>query len=572
MGTLANKIRRRKTWLPITILLLVLINWLASIFHTRIDFTNEKRFTLSIPTKKLLKKVDDKIQIDVFLKGEFPSSFKKLANSTGEVLQEFKEIAGNKIQYNFISPEEEMPDANVTYGDSLSSMGLYAINLKSQLKAGEQKQLVYPFALVHYKETILPVNLYTGNKSLITPAELNNAEALMEFKFADAISKLTEPSKPMIAYSVGNGELGPNDIRTYDLFNYTLKKDYSVFTFNLNTQPAIPDTFKTLMIVKPTLAFTEEEKLKIDQFIMRGGRLLLFIDKLEAELDSLKSMSNQVIAYDRNIQLTDLLYRYGVRINSDLVMDLQCDFLPFVTNGKDQMDYLHWNYFPLFETKSNHVINKNLGLIAGQFVNSIDTVEAEGILKTILLSSSTNSKTIATPALISGAENINAPEDENFKKANIPVAVLLEGKFRSLFANRLSQAMKDSLAKYNIPFEDQSNINNKVIVVSDGDIVLNGVSKGEPIPMGMNRYTAGSQYQYEFANRDFLQNCLDYLINSSGLAEAKAKSYTLRLLDKKKTEEQKTLWQIINIVLPVLFVCLFGFIYQWRRKRKYTRN
>ena len=555
-----NNIFRTKLWLPVTIIMLVLINWLASIYHTRIDFTNEKRFTLSAPTKKILKKLDDKIQVDVFLKGEFPSSFKKLSNSAGEILQEFKEVAGNKIQYNFISPDDLVEGTDVKYGDSLSSMGLYAINLKSQLKAGEQQQLVYPVALVHYKDAVSPVNLYTGNKSLITPAELNNAEALMEFKFADAINKLVQPSKPMIAYSTGNGELGPNDIRTYDLFNYTLKKDYNVFTFNLNTQPAIPDTFKTLMIVKPSVPFSDEEKLKIDQFVMRGGRLLMFVDKLEAELDSLKSMSNQVIAYDRNLQLTDLLFRYGARINSDLVMDLQCDFLPFMTNGKDQMDYLHWNYFPLFETKSNHVINKNLGLVAGQFVNSIDTVEAEGIQKTILLSSSANSRTIATPALISGAENINAPDDQNFKKANIPVAVLLEGKFRSLFANRLSQTMRDSLAKYNVPFVSQSNIDNKIILVSDGDMVLNGLSKGEPIPMGMNRYTAGSQYQYEFANRDFLQNCLDYLINPSGLAEAKAKSYTLRLLDKKKTEDQKTMWQAINIALPVLLICLFGYV------------
>ena len=565
-----NNIFRTKLWLPVTIIMLVLINWLAYIYHTRIDFTNEKRFTLSAPTKKILKKLDDKIQVDVFLKGEFPSSFKKLSNSAGEILQEFKEVAGNKIQYNFISPDDLVEGTDVKYGDSLSSMGLYAINLKSQLKAGEQQQLVYPVALVHYKDAVSPVNLYTGNKSLITPAELNNAEALMEFKFADAINKLAQPSKPMIAYSTGNGELGPNDIRTYDLFNYTLKKDYNVFTFNLNTQPAIPDTFKTLMIVKPSVPFSDEEKLKIDQFVMRGGRLLMFVDKLEAELDSLKSMSNQVIAYDRNLQLTDLLFRYGARINSDLVMDLQCDFLPFMTNGKDQMDYLHWNYFPLFETKSNHVINKNLGLVAGQFVNSIDTVEAEGIQKTILLSSSANSRTIATPALISGAENINAPDDQNFKKANIPVAVLLEGKFRSLFANRLSQTMRDSLAKYNVPFVSQSNIDNKIILVSDGDMVLNGLSKGEPIPMGMNRYTAGSQYQYEFANRDFLQNCLDYLINPSGLAEAKAKSYTLRLLDKKKTEDQKTMWQAINIALPVLLICLFAFVYQWWRKRKYS--
>ena len=297
----------------------------------------------------------------------------------------------------------------------------------------------------------------------------------------------------------------------------------------------------------------------------------MFQDKLEAEPDSLKSMSNQVVAFDRNLALDDLLFKYGARINPDLVMDLQCDFLPFVVNGSEQMEYLHWNYFPLFDSKSNHLINKNLGLVAGKFVNSIDTVEAEGIKKTVLLSSSPNSRTIATPALISGKENINAAEDEKYKKSNIPVAVLLEGKFQSLYSNRVSQAMKDSLEKYGAFFQQQALTDNKIIVVADGDMVLNSVQKNEPLPMGVNPYTYGSQYQYEFANKDFLQNCLDYLINPSGLAEAKAKDYTLRLLDTKKITEQKATWQLINIAVPVLLVFLFAVIYQWRRKRKYTK-
>jgi ABC-2 type transport system permease protein len=305
--------------------------------------------------------------------------------------------------------------------------------------------------------------------------------------------------------------------------------------------------------------------------VMRGGKLLLFEDKLEAELDSLKSMSNEVVAYDRNLELDDLLFKYGTRINSDLVMDLQCDYLPFVTNGSGQMDYLRWNYFPLFETKSNHVINKNLGLVAGQFVNSIDTVEAEGIKKTVLLSSSPNSRTISTPAVISGKENVNAPEGDKFKKANIPVAVLLEGKFQSLYKNRLSQAMNDSLQQYGLDFQQQSIVDGKIIVVADGDMVLNAADKDGPLPMGVNRYTAGTQYEYQFANKDFLQNCLDYLVNPDGLSEAKSKDYTLRLLDSKKISAEKTTWQLINIAVPVLLVFLFGAIYQWWRKRKYTK-
>jgi ABC-2 type transport system permease protein len=566
---LFNKIWAGKFWLLITIIFLLAFNWLASLYHARIDFTNEKRFTLSRPTKKILKNLDDNVVVDVFLKGEFPSGFKKLANSTTEILSEFKEIAGSKLQYNFISPDDEMAGTTIKWGDTLSALGLYPINLKSQLKAGEQQQLVYPMAMVHYKEGVLPVNLYSGNKTFISPSELNSAEALMEFKFADAINKLSQQNKPMLAYSVGNGEATGDN--TYDLVENTLRKDYNVFTFNLNTQPVIPDTFKLLLIVKPTKTFTDEAKLKIDQFVMRGGKLLLFADKLEAELDSLRSMNNQVVAYDRNLAFDDLLFKYGARINPDLVMDLQCDYLPFVVNGSEQMDFLHWNYFPLFESKSNHLINKNLSLVSGKFVNSIDTIEAEGIKKTILLSSSPNSRIIATPAIISGKENVNAPEDEKYKKASIPVAVLLEGKFQSLFNNRLSQAMNDSLTKYGALFNKQCLSDNKIIVVADGDMLLNAVQQNQPLPMGMNPFTYGSKYQYEFANKQFLQNCLDYLINPSDLSEAKAKDYTLRLLDTKKITAEKTMWQLVNIAVPILLVFLFAIIYQWRRKRKYTK-
>jgi ABC-2 type transport system permease protein len=569
MKNILYKISLSRAWFPLTVVLLLILNWLASVYHTRFDFTNEKRFTLSKPTKKILNTLKEPVRVEVFLKGEFPSGFKKLANSTNEILQEFKEVAGNKIQFNFISPGDSLEGTNIKYGDTLASMGLYPINLKSQLKAGEQQQLLYPVALVHYQEKVLPVSLYSGSSKAITYNEINSAEAQMEFKFADAIFKLTQAQKPMIAYSSGNGE--PGDAKTYDLAQNVLLKDYNLKTLNLNTQPVIPDTFKLLLIVKPVQKFTDEEKLKIDQFVMRGGKLIIFADMLQAELDSLKSMTNQVVAFDRGLEINELLFKYGARVNNDLIMDLQCDFLPFVTNGSSQMEYLHWNYFPLFETKSNHVINKNLGLVSGQFVNSIDTVEAEGIKKTILLSTSANSRTIATPALISGKENVNAAEDEKFRKANIPVAVLLEGKFQSLFSNRLSSSMLDTFAKYGIDYHAQCNIDNKIIVVADGDMVLNSANKEGPLPMGINRYTAGTQYEYQFANKTFLENCLDYLLNSGGLAEAKAKDYTLRLLDSKKVTAQQTKWQILNIALPIMLVILFALLFRLLRRRKYTR-
>jgi ABC-2 type transport system permease protein len=555
-------------WWLIIIVIVVAVNFMASVFHKRIDLTDEKRFTISAPVKKILKNLDDVVEVNIFLKGELPAGFKKLSASAQDLLQEFKEYSNGKVHYKLISPDEKMPGTERTYGDTLASLGLIPINLKVQLKAGEQSQYIYPAAIVYYKNKLQPVNLYPGTKAVITPPELNSAEALLEFNFADAIHKIIENKKPMIAYSVGNGE--PTGANTYDLVENVLRKNYSLFTMDLEKEPVIPDTFKLLMIVKPTLGFSDAEKLKIDQFVMHGGKLLCFVDRLEAEMDSLQ-IKNQVVAYERNLHLEDLFFRYGVRINPDLLMDLQCDFLPFNVNGKDQFEFLHWNYFPLFESKQNSVINKNLGLVAGRFVNSMDTVSAPGIKKTILLSSSVNSRTIETPALISGDENRNSPIDAAYNKKNIAAGVLLEGKFTSLFKNRIGQASMDSLARFGSPFVTENINSNKMIIVSDGDIVLNGMFKGEPLPMGVNSYTVGSQYEYQFANKQFVENCLDYLINDAGLSEAKAKDYTLRLLDPKKTADQRDFWQILNLALPVLLIFIFGFFYQWWRKRRYAR-
>ncbi len=561
---------KNKKWLWIPVVgVLIAINLVASFVHKRIDLTNEKRFTISAPVKKVLSHLDDVIEVDLFLKGDMPSGFKKLSASSQELLQEFKEYADGKIHYRLVSPEDQMPGISATYADTLSSLGIIPINLKVQLKAGEQSQYIYPTALVHYKNKMLPVNLYSGTKTVITPPELNSAEALLEYKFADAINKVTTEQKPMIAYSIGNGE--PTGNNAIDLVENVLKKDYNLFTINIANEPVIPDTFKLLMILKPTVSFTDAEKLKIDQYVMRGGKVIWFIDRLNAEMDSLQ-VKNQVVAYDRNLNLEDLLFKYGVRINPDLLMDLQCDFLPFNVNGKDQFEFLHWNYFPLFESKQNSVINKNVGLVAGRFVNSIDTVNADAIKKTILLSSSANARTIETPALISANENRNAPEDDAYKKKDIPVGVLLEGKFSSLYKNRVSQAAIDSLDIYKTPFLTQCINDNKMIVIADGDIALNSVSQDKLLPMGMNSYTVETQYQYQFANKEFVENCLEYLVNTTGLTEARAKDYTLRLLDAKKTAEQKTAWQMINIAVPVLLIILFGIIYQWWRRKKYRTH
>ena len=564
-----KKIAGTKLWLPLLLVILVAVNWAASVWHSRVDLTNEKRFTLSTATEKLLRNIKEPVQVDVFLKGNYPSGFKKLSASTADLLQEFKEVSGNNFQYNFISPDDLVEGTEVPYGDTLSAMGLAPINLTSQVKEGQQQQFVYPYALVHYKDQALPVVLYQGKTPLINFQELNSAEAMLEYNVANAISKITKPEKTMIGYANGNGE--PMDFRIYDLVENNLNIDYKLSLFNINTQPFVPKEFKVLLLVKPTQPFTDQAKFKLDQYVMNGGKILMFVDRLNAEMDSLQ-IKNEVVAYDRGLELNDLLFKYGVRLNPDLVMDLQCDYLPFDVNGNGQFELLPWNYFPVMESKSNHPINKNLGFVSGRFVNSIDTVEAAGIKKTILLSSSANARRIASPALISGKENITAPEDEKYKTANIPVAVLLEGKFTSLYANRATQAMRDSLEAYGGLFQPQNINDNKMIIVGDGDIVLNSVVKGnQPIPMGLNPYTYGTQREFPFANKDFMQNCMDYLINEGGLSEAKAKDYVARLLDTKKVGEEKTTWQIINIAAPVILVILFALVFQWNRKRKYSK-
>jgi gliding-associated putative ABC transporter substrate-binding component GldG len=566
-----NKIWSSTFWWLFLLIIISAINFIASSFHYRIDLTKEKRYTLSKVTKDLLKKLDEPVVIDVFLKGDFPAGFKKLAATTTELLQEFKEYGRSKIIYNFIEPNESITDS-LRYADTLIRMGAAPINLKVQLKAGEQQQYVFPVAWVRYKDRSALVNIYTGGKRLITPEEMNSAEALMEYQFMNAINKITKDSKAFVGYTVGNGQ--PTGPEVSDLIEGVLRPDYNVFTLNLSAQPVIPDTFKVLLVVKPTLTFTEDERFKLDQYVMRGGKILWVIDNLAAEMDSLQQNA-QTIAYERNLNLTDLFFRYGARINPDLIMDLQCDFLPFIAGGaleNPQYEFLKWNYFPLFESKGNHPINKNLRLVAGRFVNSIDTVKAEGIKKTFLLTSSANSRIMGTPALISLSENKNAPEDEKFKMSGIPAAVLLEGKFKSLYEGRVSKQHAESLAAKRTPFTGKSIQENKMIIIADGDMALNEFSTQQQqiLPMGVNQYTLGTNYEYQFANRDFILNCLEYLVNEGGVMETRNKDFVLRVLDTQKVTEQKTLWQFINTGLPVLLVLIFGFIYQQIRKRKYS--
>jgi gliding-associated putative ABC transporter substrate-binding component GldG len=583
MGKLVNKILALRYWWLFLLIILFGINFLASLFHSRIDLTSEKRYTLSKATTELLNNLDGDIRVDVFLKGEFPSGFKKLANSTNDFLQLLKDRNSSRISYQFISPKDEVPGTNMKWGDSLVALGASPINLTVQLKEGQQQNFIFPVAILDYKGKKQLINLYGGSNRFISQNEINESEALLEYQFVSVLDKMINEKRPAVAYTVGNGQ--PEDARPYDL-RQTLQADYRFYTFNLNTQPVIPNEINVLMIVKPSVPFSESVKLKLDQYIMRGGKLLCFIDNLFAEADSL-AFKPETIAYDRNLNLTDFFFRYGARINTDLVMDLQCESIPFVVgrNGSDQpqQEFLHWNYYPLFQSDNSHSINRNIGLVGSRFVNSIDSINVPGITKTVLLSSSNASRSISTPALISLNENRNAPEDEKFKKANIPVAMLLEGKFTSLFRNRISKSYMDTLAMSNTPFLASSD-NNKIIIAADGDMVLNEFIRTEnpaeppvPLPMGWNKYTylayqqqkEEGKYFIPVANRQFLQNCMEYLVANPAIIETRNKNIVLRLLDSTKVKEQRTTWQFINIALPILVIVIFGVIYQQVRRRKY---
>lgn len=567
-----KKLLASKYWWLFLLIVLVGINYLAAQFHYRLDLTQEKRYTLSAPTKKLLSSLNDQVTVTVFLDGEMPAGFRRLSNNARELLQEFKEAGKANILFRFQRPGTGEADSTGTLSmDSLMRMGLTPTNVRVKAKEGEgeEQRYLFPGALVSYHDRVIPVDFLQGTKATDGDpfSTLNNAEVLLEYKFAHAIQKITAETVPAVGYLLGNGE--PMTYNVYDLIEGALKPNYGFGFIPIDSVPVIPQEFNAIVIMKPTVKFTEAQKLKIDQYIMHGGKVIWLIDRLDASLDSLFRKKSDFVAFDFGLNLDDQLFRYGVRINADLVQDLQCDSLPLVVGNigdKPQMNFQPWPYFPLLSSHSGHPIAKNIDLVLSMFPNSMDTVKTTGIRKTVLLATSSNARVLNTPAIVS-LNSVKTEEDlKTFNKPNIPVAVLLEGRFSSLYTHRLSQAMMDTLAGiYKQPFRAAPAEENKMIVIADGDIASNVFTQGKgPMPMGFNQFT-----NYQYANKDFILNSIEYLVNPSGILETRAKDYTLRLLDPEKVENEKTQWQLINIGVPVLLVVLFGFIYQALRKRKY---
>lgn len=560
---------------------------LSSQFSYRMDLTAEKRHSVTNATKTLLQDVDSTITIQVFLTGELPSDYKKLSIATRDLLDEFRSISGNLVRVQFEKPGEDIKDdtAKVMFYDSLARLGVVfeQSEVVSSKNETQTNQLIIPSALVSYRAGQKPIaidlrssrkiykqfNVVTDNNAEEdVEATRNAAEALLEYKFANAIDKLTRDHIPTLAYAVGNGE--PIDMKVNDL-GENLRNEYRLAVFDLKQGYPDPAMINALMIVKPTQPFTDEDKLKIDQYIMNGGHVIWFIDKLHAELDSLMRARAEYTAFDRGLELDDLLFKYGVRINPDLVQDLNCSKIPIVVgtnpDNSPRMQRVPWPYYPFLSARNDNPISKNLDRVLPIFPSSIDTVKAQGIQKTILLTTDSNSRRISSPAIVSINSVKNDEDFAAFNRSYIPVAVLLEGKFQSLFANRIGKEVADSVQRVTgKPFLATAAKEGKQIVVADADIVTNQVSATTgPLPMGVLPLE-----NYRFANREFFLNAMDYLVSNNHLFESRNKDFVLRLLDKRKVEEQRTTWQFINIGLPLAVIIFAGILLQWMRRRKYT--
>jgi ABC-2 type transport system permease protein len=551
---------------------IILLNIIASHVNARYDMTSEKRYTLTKPVKNMLGRIHEPVNIDILLEGNLKSGLRKLRNSTETLLQEFNEYANGNINYRLVDPVAGGDDSSrASILDSLAKMGIQPMTLVAQSKKGEEQsqRIVIPAAIIKYKDRLLPVDLLKGvqrSREGQSPEQLYvNAENLLEYKFASVIDKLITDTLPAVGYLMGNGE--PLDFREYGLIQY-LRENFRFGIVPLDSVPVIPAGLNALIMVKPSLKFSDVEKRKLDQYIMHGGSLICMIDNLNAEMDSLRS-SREAVAFDRGLNLDDLLFHYGVRINQDLVEDMQCASINMVIGeqgGKPQFQLLPWPYYPLLDGSPYSLITRNLDPVLSKFANSIDTVKAADISKTILLQSSPNARTVSTPALISLEIVKSASDPKAFQQSAIPVGVILEGKFKSLYANRTSLAMADSFAQvYNQPFLKSGDKDARIIVCADGDLVLNEMSDHGPLPLGFSK-----DINYTFANAEFLSNCLDYCVNPSGILQSRSKDYSLRLLDPEKTDDERSFWQLINIASPLMVVIICGLIFQYVRKKKYN--
>lgn len=542
--------------------IVVLINVLAQFAFTRLDMTQEKRYSLSQSSKDLATHLDDIVYFKIYLAGDLPPGFLKLRNSLKEMLDEFRVYSKDNIEYEFIDPNSNPNEKErVELYKQLSKKGLYPTTLEENQNGSQSQKLIFPGAIVNFRSKEIPMQILKSKLGSGSDEMLNTSVENLEYEISSVLRKISVEKSISVAFLKGQNELSTSKFS--DAAN-GLKDYYIVDTVSIGGKINALKDFKLLIIPKPDTAFSEKDKFVIDQFVMNGGRVLWLIDQMDIEMDSLETRST-TMAIPKNLNLDDMLFKYGVRINSDLLLDIQAAPIPVITGyvgNQPKQELFPWYYFPLLGTDSKNPIVHNLNLVKTEFASSIDTIETPNVQKTVLLATSKSSRTQSSPARVSLNILRDKPEIQLFNKRNIPVAILLEGEFSSNFTNRIPDEIANSPE---INFQKKS-VPTKMIVVSDGDVIASHISKkGNIYPLGYDRFT-----RQTFGNRNFILNCVDYLLDNKGVLELRSKEIKMRLLDPEKIESPELIkWT--NLLLPTLMVTIFGILFAFLRKRKFTR-
>ena len=545
-----------------TLAILLLINGIGSHFFYRIDLTQDHRYTLSKTSLEILKEVKEPLIIDVFLKGQFPGEFKKLQTETQQILEEFKAYNKN-ITFQFVNPIENEEERD-TIIQSFLERGLTPVNVTVEDKGKQTQEVVFPWAIATYNGRSTKVPLLKNSMGASTAEKVVSSVQHLEYAFANAFNTIAKAKEKKVAVIKGNGEL--HDLQMAD-FIKQVRENYFIGTFTLDSVAKKPNEslaylkkYDLAIIAKPTEKFSDEEKLVLDQFVMNGGKTLWLIDQVNIEMDSLYNDSGATLAYPFDLNLNDQFFRYGFRINPTLVKDVMATPIALATGEKGsatQYTQYPWFYSPLVYPTGKNPIVSNVDALKFEFTNGIDVLKND-IKKTVLLQSSPYSKLVGTPIDINLNMVTERPEQSDFKNTgNIPLALLLEGKFTSVYKNRV------------LPFPEKAfqsiGKNNKMIVVSDGDIIRNQLDKNyQPLELGYDKWT-----NKLYGNKEFLMNCVNYLLDDNGLINIRSKEVNLPLLDKEKVYQDYSVIQWITVGLPIVILAIFGFLFTYLRKRKY---
>jgi len=533
---------------------LVVVNVCTQSVYKRIDLTADQHFTLSEASKEIISKVNETLFITVYLDGEFPSEFKRLQLETRQHLEELAaENAHIKIKF-------ESPDQQV---DALIKRGMIPSKLTVEEAGKFSEAIIFPWAEISYQKKSTIVSLLSTTTLTSQEEQLQNAIENLEYRFSNAINLITKTTQKRVAVITGNGEL--QDLYLYSFLSEVAKK-YRLAKFTLDSVSKNPQqTLKDLnsldlaIIAKPTEKFTAKEKFTLDQFITNGGKTLWMIDNVQADLDSLMA-NGKMLAYPRDLNLTDLLFTYGVRINTTLIKDLYAAKIPLATGNignQPQFQNLEWLYHPLVRGNKNHAITKNISPVRLQFASPIDTLR-NNIKKTPLLVSSLLTQKIGTPNFIELTSIADEILETDYQSGNQLFAVLLEGNFNSAYKSRVKP--------FQTNFYKEQATNNKMIVIADGDIGKNQILKEQPFDLNKDKWT-----RQQFGNKDFLLNAVDYLLDDTGIIHLRNKTLQINLLDKQKTSKERLFWQFLNVVLPLIVLFVFGIVFNFLRNRKYAK-